>query len=83
MASTAGFELALEWTVTATFAVHKVAEVVTTLRDRAPGQRNSRLRDGLPLDLRWCVAAFRATLPPRSRDLRDVCEASHNPGASR
>lgn len=56
--STAGFELALELTVKATLAGHRVAEVPTTWRDRTAGQSNFKLRKWLPHYLHWYRQAF-------------------------
>jgi glycosyltransferase involved in cell wall biosynthesis len=56
--STAGFELALELTVKATLAGHRVAEVPTTWRDRTAGQSNFKLRKWLPHYLHWYREAF-------------------------
>jgi len=67
--STAGFELALELTVKATIAGHRVAEVPTTWRDRTAGQSNFKLRKWLPQYLRWYGLAFRGRFrrrPPRT-----------------
>ncbi len=64
--STAGFELALELTVKATVAGHRIAEVPTTWRDRTAGQSNFRLRAWLPHYVHWYLRAFRARwLPSR------------------
>jgi len=56
--SSAGFELALELTVKATLAGHRVAEVPTTWRDRTAGQSNFKLRQWLPHYLHWYRRAF-------------------------
>jgi dolichol-phosphate mannosyltransferase len=56
--SSAGFELALELTVKASLAGHRVAEVPTTWRDRTAGQSNFRLRQWLPNYLHWYRVAF-------------------------
>lgn len=64
--STAGFELALEITVKATLAGHRVAEVPTTWRDRTQGQSNFRLRRWLPHYLHW----YRVAMAGRLRSAR-------------
>jgi dolichol-phosphate mannosyltransferase len=58
IASSAGFELALELTVKATLAGARVEEVPTTWRDRTAGQSNFKLRKWLPHYLHWYRVAF-------------------------
>lgn len=56
--SRAGFELALELTVKAHRAGHRLAEVPTTWRDRTAGTSGFQLRRWLPHYLRWYLLAF-------------------------
>ncbi len=65
--SQAGFELALELTVKATLAGHRVAEVPTTWRDRTAGESNFKLRKWLPHYLHWYWLAMRGRFGRRSR----------------
>ena len=56
--SEGGFELALELTVKATLAGHRVAEVPAIWRDREAGESNFKMRAWLPRYLHWYFALF-------------------------
>lgn len=60
--SRGGFELAIELSVKATLAGHRLAEVPTTWRDRTAGRSNFKLRAWLPLYARWYVHLYRSRL---------------------
>lgn len=60
--SSGGFELAIELSVKATLGGFRLAEVPTTWQDRTAGVSRFRLRQWLPLYLRWYFVLFRGRL---------------------
>ncbi len=70
IASTGGFELALELTVKAHQAGRPMVEIPTTWRDRTQGASRFRLRAWLPKYLRWYFHALHARVSGRTETAR-------------